>query len=108
MAETAHLISHLSWDSMFFDIKIGKVTRGRLDSKELSEVTQQAEALDYDCVYWQAEPNPDMDLSGVQQRGFRWVDLRVELQRSISPDASPSRSVNHPTRSATHTDLPLL
>lgn len=84
----------LAWDSEFFACRVGRVLGGRLDRARLAAVEAWCRAEAIDCLYFLAESGDPATAVLAEGAGFRLVDLRVTLGRSLAgfdpPEASSS------------------
>jgi ribosomal protein S18 acetylase RimI-like enzyme len=99
------MIRSLEWDSQHFGLHIGRV-----DGDTLSEAAQRdivVERDQFDCVYLLADAGHIETAERAHQLGFRMVDVRVTLARTLSdtPDAATGEGM---IREALASDLPRL
>ena len=103
----SELLRDLPWDSAFFGLRIASVLPRRLSASELTQIEERRRRENLDCVYFLADPTDAAGLERVSSAGWRFVDVRVTLDRSLDagPDGSKhSDSVRH----AEVADLPSL
>ncbi|HEX3527196.1 MAG TPA: GNAT family N-acetyltransferase [Thermoanaerobaculia bacterium] len=73
----------LPWDSEFFACSIARVLGGRLDRGCLAAVEAWCRTEPIDCLYFLAVPGDPATAALAEGAGFRLVDLRVRLGRSL-------------------------
>lgn len=82
------------WDSAFFGRRIAEVEGGTLDDAAAADILAWCERERVDCLYFLADPEP-ATIDTAERHGFRLVDVRLTLRRSIRdlepPTASPWR-----------------
>jgi dTDP-4-amino-4,6-dideoxy-D-galactose acyltransferase len=91
---------YLEWDSCFFGVEIAQVVSTRLDPPAVEGVDRWCDARRIDCVYFLAD-----EPGGAEDAGFRLVDVRVELTRTLAP---PPAAPDPRVRPAEARDLPAL
>jgi dTDP-4-amino-4,6-dideoxy-D-galactose acyltransferase len=79
----------LPWDSGFFGCRVGRVLAGRLDRAGLAAVDSWCREQAIDCLYFLADSEDPATAALAEEGGFRLVDLRVTLERPLTPDPSP-------------------
>jgi dTDP-4-amino-4,6-dideoxy-D-galactose acyltransferase len=78
----------LEWDSGFFGLRIARIAGGHLDEAAAERVLSWCEAHAVDCVYFLAVSDDAVTSRTAEDRGFRLVDIRVSLGRSLPRDAA--------------------
>jgi len=74
----------LEWDSEFFGFRIARVDGGRLTTKKMRDILAWCEENFIECLYFLADSDHMDTLRLAERHQFSLVDIRVELQRSIS------------------------
>lgn len=95
----------LPWDSKFFGFVVARVRPSRISSKTCKEIDQWCIRNGVRCLYFLADSTDSASANIAQDSGFRFVDQRVTLERSLDgprPAAQPS------VRSACDADLDAL
>ena len=93
----------LDWDSRFFQLKIGRLTRPPESREALEETLRQARADRIDCVY-ALVPGDALEAGWLlQDAGFVARDVRLEFSRPVDPAATHSEA-----REWAEADLPAL
>ncbi|WP_119067948.1 GNAT family N-acetyltransferase [Aggregatilinea lenta] len=73
----------LPWDSEFFSRRIGRVVPSQLDADDMSRVLAWADAEQIDCLYFLADFSARDTIRLAEDNGFRLMDLRTLLDRSL-------------------------
>jgi len=74
----------LPWDSEFFACRVARVLGGRLDRERLAAIEAWCRAEAIDCLYFLADSGDPATAALAEEAGFRLVDLRVTLGRSLA------------------------
>ncbi len=82
---TDDICEHLAWDSAFFGLRIGRVTRERLDAESGRVVAAWAVEQNVDCLYFEADPSDPGTVRAAENLGFRLMDVRLTLSRAVGP-----------------------
>lgn len=77
---TAPKLDLLSWDTDFFGIPIARLSGTTLREEDLPAVTSWCRSRDIKCLYFLADPIDRDTLSAAHAGGFKFVDLRVDLE----------------------------
>jgi hypothetical protein len=94
----------LEWDSGFFGFPIGQVVLDGATGRQLDDIDAQAADLGLRCLYGSLDPAVSGSAAlAVQDRGFRFVEAGVVLERPEDPFA-PAPSVAT-VREGTQDDL---
>ena len=96
----------LAWDSEFFGCRVGRLHGGRLDRERLAAVEAWCRAEAIDCLYFLADSGDPATAVLAGEAGFRLVDLRVTLGRSLA-GFDPPEAVSS-IRPARADDVPAL
>jgi len=97
------ICSHLPWDTAFWGFRIAKLNCQNLDEPTLAKLESWCETDQTKCLYLLADGTSAETLHWAQTGGFRFIDLRVELEKKLAPPPSGSTS-SHPIRRATSDD----
>ena len=97
----------LDWDSAFFGLAIARVTLTRATSRELAGAVRWTSDASIDCLYFLADAADGASVRAAEENGFSLVDVRLTLERPVSPDVS-SEQDDAAVRPATLDDLPVL
>lgn len=83
----------LSWDTAFFGVRIGRLTRQRMDAPYLAEVLAWAQTEQIACLYFLADPDDPPTVRLAEDAGFRFMDIRSTLEIArLNPPALPMLS----------------
>lgn len=83
----------LEWDSAFFHLRIGSVLVNRINSEDAINIENWCKSAQIDCLYFLSEISGDtLQLAG--EKGFRPVDIRVTLERTVV-DFVPNTNTNN-------------
>lgn len=100
---------YLEWDSTFFGYRIGRIIGSRLTKEQWSLTDHWCRDHRIDCLYLMADPASLETVGAAHAREFRFVDVRVTLER-VRP-AEPAGHVvdtDHRIRQWTPPDIPIL
>lgn len=106
MAES-QLCELVTWDSEIFRRRIARVVSTRLTEENLSEIWSCCTSQDIDCLYLLAEANDPATVKLAEKNGFRFIDIRMTLERSLK-DTSISEGHAQRIRPWQEEDLPVL
>lgn len=96
----------LPWDSEFFACRVARVLGGRLDCGRLAAIEAWCRVNPIDCLYFLADPGDPATAVVAEEAGFRLVDLRVRLSRSLA--GTDPRDADSRIRPAREDDVPEL
>ena len=102
---TQPLCSYLDWDSKFFNRRIGRLERSRLDPEVLGQALEWAQQNRIDCLYFLADANDSQTARLAQDNEFLSVDVRLTFGRAVPVEAG---SVVSRVRLARESDIPAL
>jgi dTDP-4-amino-4,6-dideoxy-D-galactose acyltransferase len=74
---------HLPWDSEWFGRRIARVRGDALTAQGVKRVLAWAEGEDVDCLYCLIDADDAAGIRSAEDAGFRLVDTRVTLGRSV-------------------------
>jgi dTDP-4-amino-4,6-dideoxy-D-galactose acyltransferase len=86
----------LEWDSNFFSVSIARVGLKNPSLDQLSDAVEEANRREVDCLYWLADSDDPLVARAASRTGFRLVDVRVTLERSLG-DTQEARDASLPT-----------
>jgi len=95
----------LDWDSRFFGRAIARARASRLDEASCRDVLTWCREHRTECLYVLADEDDPLTLRVLDDAGFRQVDRRVTLERTLGPDIGPAPG---DTRAAREEDVPAL
>ncbi len=103
---SAEVCTYLDWDSNFFDLRIARLNRSRLDEITLAETLDWCSDHHIDCLYFLADSNhaPTPVLAG--QNDFHLTDIRITFERTLA--RAESFAEDPAVRPAREEDLPAL
>jgi dTDP-4-amino-4,6-dideoxy-D-galactose acyltransferase len=96
--------TYLEWDSNFFDLRIARLNRSRLDEITVAETLDWCTAHRIDCLYFLADSDHAPTSLLAEQNDFQLTDVRVTFERNLAPDESFKE--DPVVRPATEEDLP--
>ena len=96
---------HLDWDSDFWSFPIGKLEGSLLRESEAENVLDWCKANEIRCLYFAAEGSDAQTLQRAHEAGFRFVDIRVDLECDAARVIESSLSENSLVRAVTDADL---
>jgi dTDP-4-amino-4,6-dideoxy-D-galactose acyltransferase len=106
-AERDPICTRLEWDSKFFERRIARLNRPRLDDKTMVESRAWCDSNRIDCLYFLADADHHETPRLAEANDFLLADVRVTLERNITQaDQAPSESDR--IRSAREDDLGIL
>jgi dTDP-4-amino-4,6-dideoxy-D-galactose acyltransferase len=103
------MIRQLPWDSEFFGVRVARLDAPRATPEALEAALAACRAEGVDCLYLLADLGAPATVHAAEQRGFRLVDCRLELERPLGAGGgeveAPAGVVLRP---ATENDVPAL
>ena len=103
--DSTQLCSYLDWDSKFFNRRIARLERSRLDHQVLAQALEWAQQNHIDCLYFLADASHSQTARLAQDHEFLPVDVRLTFGRPV-PNEPNSRASQ--VRVAREEDLPAL
>jgi len=100
------LCRNREWDSHFFGRRIAEVVGGRLTRERAAGVLKWCTEHDVDCLYFLADADDAETIRIAEDSGFRLVDVRLTLVRSVGERASTRSEDLDGIRAAVPGDLP--
>ncbi len=82
--------TYLEWDSNFFEKRIARLNRSRLDDATLVECQNWCDRNRIDCLYFLAEADHPETTRQAAKHDFMPVDIRMTLERNLSRDSAPA------------------
>ena len=90
------ICTYLDWDSQFFDLRIARLNRRRLDEASLKETLSWCRANHIDCLYFLADSDDARTCRLAERNGFFQTDVRMTFERALSENdliSSPREAV---------------
>lgn len=107
--DTKNICTLLEWDTRFWGFPIARIEPATLSSTALEEVLAWCSAHEIRCLYFRADGSCPRTLALAFLGGFRFVDVRVELDLSLPvPPITHRNPEPDIVRPATVEDLPVL
>jgi dTDP-4-amino-4,6-dideoxy-D-galactose acyltransferase len=98
------LCALLAWDSEHWGFPVARIKGNKLTKRAVEEVIRWCGKHKVRCLYFEADGTCAETLQAVENNGFRFVDIRVDMQVGASSGALPTRT-NGECREATQEDL---
>lgn len=94
------ICQYLTWDSTFFGRRIANVTVNRLTGQTMQQIQSWCDVQRIDCLYFLADSSDSETVTLAEDAGFRFVDIRVTLERKIEqlPSSGDTRGSIRPYR----------
>jgi GNAT superfamily N-acetyltransferase len=111
MTEYSGLCKFLHWDTDFFGFRIGRIEEHRLDPELLEKISRWSDDHEIDCLYFLADSNDSSTIRSAENSGFRLVEIRITLERSLNnwdPETRPRTAEDVIIRGFRFDDLPVL
>jgi GNAT superfamily N-acetyltransferase len=99
--------TYLEWDSEFFQCRIARLNRRRLDAATIAQCAEFCQQHRIDCVYLLADSDDPQTPRLAEANDFHFTDIRLTLERAGAQDDLPPDTSNA-TRFARESDLPAL
>lgn len=99
------LCRFLEWDSDFFGVRVARAQVSRLAPDTASALLDWCRANAIDLLYFLADSDDPPTIRLAEDHGFRLVDLRVTLDRTLQV---PAHAPQYAVRTAQPGDLPAL
>jgi dTDP-4-amino-4,6-dideoxy-D-galactose acyltransferase len=107
MGERNPVCTYLDWDSKFFERRIARLNRLRLDDAMVAETLAWCDANRIDCLYFLADSDHPQTPRLAQANDFSLTDVRVTFERALAQPESAD-IVPDGVRLAREDDLSLL
>ena len=78
--------TYLEWDSQFFQRRIARLNRHRLDQATMAECAHWCRQHRIDCLYFLADSNDLETPRLAEANDFHLTDIRVTLERVVIPE----------------------
>jgi dTDP-4-amino-4,6-dideoxy-D-galactose acyltransferase len=78
--------TYLEWDSQFFERRIARLNRHRLDHATMAECAHWCRQHRIDCLYFLADSNDQETPRLAEANDFHLTDIRVTLERVVIPE----------------------
>jgi len=91
MADAA-LCNLLEWDTDFFGVRVARVIPARLTSEMMLSALDWCHANAIQLLYLLAESDDTLTIRLAEDHGFRFVDIRMSFERSLSDQDLPAAS----------------
>src|SRR6202008_4668220 len=99
--------TYLEWDSEFFQRRIARLNRRRLDPSALAECEEFCRQHRIDCIYLLADSDDPQNPRLAGANHFHFTDIRVTLEGAVAEDDLPP-DTSTAARFARESDLPAL
>lgn len=85
---SATTLNLLPWDSAFFGIQIARLSGSVLHESHLPAIENWCRAKEVKCLYFLADSSSQETLRTVHKGGFKFVDMRMDLELSLASFAN--------------------
>jgi ribosomal protein S18 acetylase RimI-like enzyme len=102
------VLNYLAWDSDFFGIRIARSADGQLTPAGMATLDEACRRQKIDCLYLLVDAAETGTIRLAEDSGFRLVDVRVTLDRKLSPEKSSWQPAAPGIRLAAITDIAAL
>jgi dTDP-4-amino-4,6-dideoxy-D-galactose acyltransferase len=99
--------TYLEWDSEFFQHRIARLNRRRLDPATIAECAEFCRQHRIDCIYLLADSDDQETPRLAEANDFHFVDIRMTLEHAVVQKDLAAFSFDG-TRFARESDLPAL
>jgi ribosomal protein S18 acetylase RimI-like enzyme len=82
------LCENLPWDSDFFNLQIARIISQCVQAEELKDIFSWCHSQSVDCLYLLVDIANDETVRLAEDNGFRLVDIRVLLDRSLNTSST--------------------
>jgi dTDP-4-amino-4,6-dideoxy-D-galactose acyltransferase len=101
------ICSYLDWDSQFFQCRIARLNRRRLDRASLSHVLEWCKTYQIDCLYFLADSDDVQTSRLAEGNNFLLTDVRMTFERPLTDSEFAASQVGI-VRPALQEDIPTL
>lgn len=101
------ICTYLDWDSQFFQHRIARLNRQRLDQDSLSQVMTWCGANRIECLYFLADSDDAETTRLAEHSEFQQTDVRITFERTLTEPDIP-RTLAEGVRPAAPRDLAAL
>jgi len=101
----------LEWDTSFFGNRIARLNGNRLTADLCNSAIDWCNARQIDCLYFLADSNDPGTVWLAEEQGFRLVEIRYTLERSLkdwNPDTRPHSTDDVLIRPVQSSDIPIV
>ena len=84
-SSAGEICTYLDWDSNFFDLRIARLNRPRLDEATVAEALDWCAARHIDCLYFLADSDHASTPILAERNAFRLTDVRMTFERTLAP-----------------------
>jgi len=77
------ICTYLDWDSRFFERRIARLNRQRLDPASLRDALEWCKSNRIECLYFLADSDHATTSCLAEQNGFQQTDVRITLERTL-------------------------
>jgi dTDP-4-amino-4,6-dideoxy-D-galactose acyltransferase len=106
--EVNSLCQYLDWDSDFFGRRIARITVNRLSQETIERVMLWCHSHAIDCLYFLGDVADKSTVRLAEDNEFRFVDIRVTLERQLDIPVVGDRITQGVIRLCTPEDVPAL
>jgi dTDP-4-amino-4,6-dideoxy-D-galactose acyltransferase len=103
--ETGVLCERLEWDSEHFGLGVARVLTPTIEQSTTALIDEWCEENGVRCLYFLADTEDAESSRVAAQCGFRVVDVRITVHRSLAEDLPPVESVGVEVAEASETQL---
>jgi dTDP-4-amino-4,6-dideoxy-D-galactose acyltransferase len=76
--------AYLEWDSKFFECRIARLNRTRLDEETVAQTLAWCDTNRIDCLYFLADSDHPQTARLAEANGFSLTDVRVTFARTVT------------------------
>jgi dTDP-4-amino-4,6-dideoxy-D-galactose acyltransferase len=99
---------YLDWDSEFFGRRIARVVVPCLTEKSIADIDSWCSTHGIECLYFLVDSTDQRTGRVAQENGFRFVDVRVTLDRSTKVSGPGDSAAGTTIRNAVEADIDAL
>lgn len=99
---------YLEWDSRFFGRRIARANSSRLDAESVQSLVAWCAAEQIECLYLLADSDDVQTVRIAEENGFRFVDIRLTLERKSVDSSALAPSGPAIVRPSRASDIPEL
>jgi ribosomal protein S18 acetylase RimI-like enzyme len=99
----------LSWDTEFFEHRIGRIHSNQLDDKSVESIFAWSENNGIECLYFLANSDDPDTIRSAEQHHFQLVEIRLNMERFLGdwqPETRPRTSQKLLIRPGKPDDIP--
>jgi dTDP-4-amino-4,6-dideoxy-D-galactose acyltransferase len=83
------ICQRLNWDSEFFGLPVARLSVNHLDLETAKDIRSWTTQNEGGCLYFLCPADDSISLALAQRLGFRFVDIRITLERPLSRTTLP-------------------